>query len=82
MIIGDSKKQSRQGLMLDGAFVITYHAAMTLFFIIYWGGLLALALGVRSFQSYHRQHVLRHEYAERHRASIRRYTGGLQHKLF
>lgn len=55
---------------------------MKLFFILYWGTFLAGYWAIRSYSAYHRQHVLRHEYAERHRRQIDRSHGRHQLNLF
>lgn len=54
---------------------------MTTFFILYWSAVLLGLWGARSYSGYHRQHVLRHRYAELHRSRVQR-TEHTQSTLF
>jgi hypothetical protein len=55
---------------------------MKTFFIIYWTIFGLGWLAARSYKKYHRHHIQRHRYAERHRAQLNRLNGRPQLRLF
>lgn len=78
----------RQWQEFDGEAVLTYDErvltkkVMKTFFIIYWTIFCIGWLLVRSYKKYHRHHIQRRRYAERHRAQIARLNGHRQLRLF
>jgi len=55
---------------------------MKTFFILYWSMFLIGIWAIRSYAQYYRQHIMRHEYAERHRRRVDRAHAHQQMNLF